>query len=94
METEVSVNNISHVEDGRVSPHSSQNWPIFGFKFPRSEVVFFSQVILIYIVVITAVVNISLGSKDLLWSHLLVGSVGFLLPNPSIKLPPKQNEHI
>ena len=74
-------NNNHHEEDGRSSTH----WPVFGIKFPKSEVVFFAQVILIYAVVITSLTNISMGSKSELWPHLLIGTLGYLLPNPSIK---------
>ena len=56
-----------------------------GGKFPKEEVVFFMQVILIYIVVITSMVNISLGDKDQLWVLLLTSSIGYLLPNPTLR---------
>ncbi len=45
--------------------HSQRSqWYLFGQKFPRNEIVFFIQVILVYIVVITSVVNLSMGSDD------------------------------
>ena len=51
----------------------------------KSDVVFFSQVILIYIVVICSLINISLGSSLQLWIILLTSCLGYLLPNPSLK---------
>ena len=65
--------------------HSSQ-WKVFGHVFPRAEIVYFSQIILIYIVVLTSLANLSLGrDPDTLWTSLLATSVGILLPQPHIK---------
>jgi hypothetical protein len=63
-------------------------WYIFGSRVPKSEIVFFIQIILIYIVVITSIVNLTLNvNKDegKLWTALLSSSLGYLLPNPSLK---------
>ena len=61
-------------------------WNMFGYKFPKSEGVFFTQIILIYIVVITCIVNLSMGNGNSnLWTALLSSSLGYILPNPSIK---------
>ncbi len=64
---------------------SSANWPVLGAKFPKAEVVFFTQVLLIYIVVITSIINLSLGSTEKLWTVLLTSCLGYILPNPSLK---------
>jgi len=65
---------------------SVQSWIIFGKHIPKPEVVFFSQVVIIYIVIITAVVNLSIQNGDpTLWSTLLASCLGYLLPNPSVK---------
>ena len=42
---------------------SSSRWRLFGDRIPKSEVVFFVQVILIYIVVIVSIINISIGRQ-------------------------------
>ena len=61
-------------------------WHFFSHKFPKSEVVFFVQVIIIYTVVITSIVNLSLEAENQrLWISLLSSSVGYLLPNPTLK---------
>jgi len=61
-------------------------WNLFHWKFPKSEVVFFTQVILIYVVVITSIVNLTIGNSDSkLWTALLTGHIGYLLPNPTLK---------
>ena len=62
----------------------SNKWLMCGGKFPKEEVVFFVQVLLIYIVVVASLVNISLGDKDQLWILLLTSSIGYLLPNPTL----------
>ena len=65
---------------------SNQDWQILGVKVPKNEVVFFSQVIILYIVIITCIVNLSINTQhNEVWIGLLSSSIGFLLPNPSIK---------
>lgn len=65
--------------------HSSQ-WGVCGRVVPRSEIVFFSQVIIIYVVACVCLFNLTSGRGDSnLWSALLSGCLGYLLPNPTIK---------
>ena len=73
------------IENGRSHDSSSGRWVLMGAKFPKAEIVFFTQVILIYIVVITSLVNISLGSTKELWILLLTSCLGYLMPNPLLK---------
>ena len=74
-----------------VDPHHSDTssrvrWHMFGHKFPKEEVVFFMQVVLIYIVVVTSIVNLTLNKDEgKLWTALLSSSLGYLLPNPTLK---------
>lgn len=62
------------------------NWNLFGKRVPKREIVFFCQVILIYIVVITCIVNLTIGTdnKSQLWTALLSACLGYLLPNPTL----------
>ena len=47
---------------------------------------FLSQTIILYIVIITSLINLSLQNGDQnLWISFLSASIGYLLPNPSIK---------
>ena len=74
------------------SPTTSIVWrTVFG-KFPKEEVVYFGQVIVSLTVVIACLVNLSFGDtkNDTLWSSLLSGCVGYLLPAPRISK--KKNE--
>lgn len=65
---------------------SAQNWECFGKQIPKTEITYFSQIVLIFIIVIASLINISLGSKDTtLWITLLSSSVGYCLPQPKLK---------
>lgn len=68
------------------SSHSSNKWDVCGKIMPRSEIVFFVQVVLVYIVVIVSIVNLTIGgADDKLWIALLSSSIGYILPSPSLK---------
>ena len=63
----------------------SGEWECFGYKFPRQEVVYFTQVIIVYVVIITCLVNLSVGiGESNLWIALLGSSLGYILPQPSM----------
>ena len=67
-------------------------WHLFGKICPRSEIMFFVQVVLVYLVVIVSIVNLTLGREnDKLWLTLLSSSIGYILPNPKLKF--NKNEH-
>lgn len=70
-------------------------WQVMGKSIPKQEVVYFTQVLLIYIVVITCIVNLTLQRDDgKIWISLLSGAIGYILPNPSIKpLIPKDTSN-
>ena len=73
------------IENGNGS-QNSRNWKVCGSNVPRSELVFFSQVVIIYVVVCLCLYNLTTGRGDSnLWSALLSGCLGYLLPNPTIK---------
>lgn len=69
------------------SGSGEDSWRVFGARLPKSEFVFMVQVMLIYIVVITSIVNLTIntGIDDKLWTALLSSSLGYILPNPSLK---------
>jgi hypothetical protein len=61
-------------------------WSVFGREVPKGEIVFFSQVILIYMVICISLYNLSTGRDDSnLWISLLSGCLGYVLPSPSLK---------
>src|ERR1700721_4097761 len=54
--------------------------------FPKEEVIYFTQVTAIYIIIITCLINLSLkNGVDTVWASLLSGSIGYLLPAPNIR---------
>lgn len=69
---------------------ASDSWVFLGTKLPKSEIVFFSQIIILYIVIITCIVNLSIGNESEMWLILLSTSLGAILPNPDLKLTTKQ----
>lgn len=65
-----------------------QKWTVFGRKVPRSEFVFISQVLAVYIVIIASIINLSTSTeRKELWTSLLSACIGYLLPAPKIKQP-------
>lgn len=70
--------------DERTSQQSE--WLILNRVFPKNHVSFYFQIILIYIIVISSIVNISINNGDkTLWCTLLASCMGYVLPNPSLK---------
>ena len=65
---------------------SLKAWNLFGQSVPRSEIVFFTQIIIVYIVIITCIFNLSFHNGETeLWVALLSSSLGYLLPAPYMK---------
>ena len=59
---------------------------LFGTECPKEEIVFFCQVIILYTVIVVSIYNLTVGHGDsTLWTALLSSSLGYLLPNPSLK---------
>ena len=77
--------------DDTHSVRSVKLWQCFGSTYPKNEVVFFGQILLLYVVVIAAIVNLSYpplaDSKSALWISLLSSSIGYILPHPTFKVP-------
>lgn len=64
---------------------SRSKWPLFGTLVPKNEVIFICQVVILYIVIITCIINLSLKNGDSnLWVALLSSSLGIMLPQPTI----------
>ena len=63
----------------------SSKWHCFGYTFPRREVVYFCQTLIVYIVILVCLANLSLGhSESNLWIALLSSCLGYMLPQPSM----------
>ena len=59
---------------------------LFGKSFPRTEVRYFAQIFILYIVIFTCLGNLSAGKGELtsFWIALLSSSVGLISPSPHI----------
>ena len=64
---------------------SASQWHVLGRRVPRSEIVFACQMILVYIVVCSSIINLSMELGDSnLWTALLSSCLGYILPNPKL----------
>jgi len=84
----IPTKNMDH-ESNNGNSSKRTYWNLFGQKFPKTEILFFAQTILIYIVVSISLYNLTRTdvnkSDEKLWVALLSSSIGYLLPNPSFK---------
>jgi len=64
----------------------SDKWHLLGTRVPKTEIVYFCQMFIVYIIIITSVVNLSIqnGSSEL-WISLLSSCIGYALPSPKLK---------
>ena len=66
--------------------YAADGWHLFGTECPKEEIVLFCQVIILYTVIVVSIYNLTVGHGDsTLWTALLSSSLGYLLPNPSLK---------
>jgi len=64
----------------------SERWQLMGSKLPKSEIVYFCQMIMVYVIIVTSIVNLSLqNGKNELWITLLSSAIGYALPSPTLK---------
>jgi len=64
---------------------SIRDWKLFGKNVPKNEVIFICQVVVLYIIILTCIVNLSLANGDSnLWTALLSSSLGIMLPAPTL----------
>ena len=55
-------------------------------KIVKNRFTFLAQMIVVYIIIITSLIQISLRSPDKeLWLILLSSSIGYILPSPGLK---------
>ena len=66
--------------------NQSDQWPLLGTQVLETEIMYFCQMIIVYIIIITSVVNLSIqnGSTEL-WISSLSSCIGYALPNPKLK---------
>ena len=72
---------------------NTSRWNICFHEVSSREVIFFAQVIILYILICVSLANLTLNiGNQTLWSSLLSASLGYLLPSPSIGK--KRNESL
>ena len=67
---------------------NSGQWRVGKRYIPKSEIVFFSQTIIIFTVIVACIFNLSRSDRkdENIWTTLLGSCLGYMLPNPSLKL--------
>ena len=71
----------------RVSSTHSERWGVMGSKLSKSEIVYFCPMIMVYVIIVTSIVNLSLqNGKNELWITLLSSTIGYALPSPTLKV--------
>ena len=77
--TNIPVNTVSQTS------RKSGSWKLFGHNVPSKEVAFFVQCAVILIVLVSGVINLSVGGRETeLWKFLLCSIIGYILPTPSM----------
>ena len=72
--------------DAAPNEPDSTPWHIFGTACPKEEIVFLCQVVVLYTVILISIYNLTTGRGDSnLWTALLSSSLGYLLPNPTLR---------
>lgn len=75
----------SNTSERERSAISEKLWWICGEAVPRDEVVFFTQTIILYVVILMCLINLSIGTEfHTVFVGLLSSSLGYMLPNPTL----------
>ena len=80
------MSNLNDISD----TSTRTEWKGLGSTCSKELVVYIAQVLLVYIIVITSILNLTVNqdtqseSSNRLWTSLLASSVGYLLPNPKL----------
>ena len=68
------------------SEEDSTPWHLFGTVCPKEEIVFLCQVLVLFTVIVISIYNLTTGHENSnLWTALLSSSLGYLLPNPTLR---------
>ena len=68
------------------SEEDSTPWHLFGTVCPKEEIVFLCQVLVLFTVILISIYNLTTGHENSnLWTALLSSSLGYLLPNPTLR---------
>ena len=77
---------IHFPKHGEENRSNGERLHLLGTRVPQAEIVYFCQMIIVYVIIITSIINLSLqnGSSEL-WISLLSSCIGYALPSPKLK---------
>ena len=68
------------------SEKDSTPWHLFGTVCPKDEIMFLCHVIFLFTVILISIYNLTTRHENSnLWTALLSSSLGYLLPNPTLR---------
>ena len=90
-EEEMSSLQLKH--QSSTTPSATSKWDMLGSKVPKTEVVYFSQIFILLIIILACILNLSVPSLRSaenaapieLWIILLSTCIGCILPTPKLK---------
>lgn len=82
---EKQLDSISEFEPEFELKSKKLHWKLFGSELPEREVVFLVQVVILYFIIISSIIILALDKHPKeLWTGLLFGAIGILVPNPNL----------
>jgi hypothetical protein len=74
--------------DAQVSSTTSEHWTCCKTDdIPRDQIIYFAQIVLIYVVVITSLAALVYGApNESVWLSLLSACIGYILPAPTLTI--------
>ena len=85
-ENVVAAEDSTDAQNAEDSSSSSTPWHLFGTVCPKEEIVFLCQVLVLFTVIMLSIYNLTTGHENSnLWTALLSSSLGYLLPNPTLR---------
>ena len=64
----------------------SPRWSFGKKQVPKAEIVFFTQALIVFTVIVSCIYNLSKAERtdETLWSTLLASCLGYMLPSPTL----------
>jgi lipoprotein signal peptidase len=68
------------------STSTGESWSIFARNIQKEQIIYFTQIFIVYTVIIAAIINLALSETPCsIWGTILSGTVGYILPAPKIR---------
>ena len=86
LEPDMDMNEVEDPGDILNGVDDDEIWYLCGREIPKAQIVFFFQVCVLYAIIITCIINLSVHNGDSnLWTALLSSSLGLMLPGPGFR---------